>query len=63
MPDDVGFATKPALATDMINGALGAKGQRWYSWAIIEIINDSPGHHHLLVRRKDKTGELAHNRC
>jgi SRSO17 transposase len=42
----------------------GAKGQRWYSWALIDISDDNPaGHHHLLVRRNDKTGELAYYRC
>ena len=42
----------------------GAKGQRWYSWALIDIRRESPaGHHHLLVRRNDKTGELAYYRC
>ncbi len=42
---------------------IGAKGQRWYSWALIETIGEQPGCHHLLVRRNDKTGELAYYHC
>lgn len=138
VPDDIEFATKPALATEMITAALnggvpaswvagdevygadpelrrtlqqrgigyvlgigsnrtvttgagaervdvltkslprhawqrrsagtGTKGQRWYSWALVDIADpdstpDVPGQHHLLVRRNDKTGELAYYRC
>ena len=47
-----------------LSAGSGAKGQRWYSWALIEIVGDTDsGHHHLLVRRNDKTGELAYYRC
>ncbi len=47
---------------------MGAKGQRWYSWALIDITDSdadaaAAGQHHLLVRRNDKTGELAYYRC
>jgi SRSO17 transposase len=139
VPDDVAFATKPALASQMIESALmagaparwvagdevygadpglritcrrlglsyvlaigknrtvtthagtkradevtdlippdawvrlsageGSKGHRWYSWAIVDILPepDGPdlgsGHHTLLVRRNDTTGELAWYRC
>jgi len=50
----------PAAPGSGFSAGIGAKGQRWYSWAIIEIIDDSPGHHHLLVYRRDTTGELAY---
>ncbi len=136
VPDNVGFATKPALATNMITAALaagvpagwvagdevygadpqlrqavraaglgyvlqvsanrqmptgagrirvdalakllpedawqarsagaGSKGERLYSWAWLELHPEQggdPGHHHLLIRRNDTTGELAHHRC
>jgi hypothetical protein len=59
---DVLAASLPR-AWQRLSAGIGAKRQRWYSWAIIEIIDDSPGHHHLLIRRKDKTGELADYRC
>ncbi|WP_425569990.1 IS701 family transposase [Promicromonospora umidemergens] len=47
----------------------GSKGRRWYSWAVLELEPepDGPdlgsGHHALLVRRNDTTGELAWYRC
>jgi hypothetical protein len=47
-----------------VSAGTGAKGQRWYSWALVDIAGDTDtGHHHLLVRRNDKTGELAYYRC
>lgn len=42
----------------------GAKGERWYDWALVDIIdNNVVGHHYLLLRRNGKTGELAYYRC
>ena len=38
----------------------GSKGERWYAWAWIATA--SP-HHHLLVRRHLRTGELAFHYC
>ena len=33
-------------------------------WALVDITGDTDtGHHHLLIRRNDKTGELAYYRC
>ena len=47
-----------------VSAGTGAKGQRWYSWALVDIVGDTDsGHHHLLIRRHDKTGELAYYRC
>ena len=44
----------------------GSHGHRFYSWAWIALdAEDSTdtGHHHLLIRRNDRTGELAYRRC
>ncbi|MFV0526886.1 MAG: IS701 family transposase [Acidimicrobiales bacterium] len=43
----------------------GAKGERFYSWARIRIEPEpgSDGHHWLLFRRNDTTGEIAYYRC
>ena len=43
----------------------GAKGQRYYSWARIRIEPEaaSTGHHWLLFRRNDTTGEIAYYRA
>jgi SRSO17 transposase len=41
----------------------GTKGPRWYSWALVKISTDEPGHHWLLIRRNDTTGEIAYYRC
>jgi hypothetical protein len=51
----------------------GSKGRRWYSWALIDILAEpggpdhaeqqGSGHHIVLVRRNDATGELAWYQC
>jgi SRSO17 transposase len=44
----------------------GSKGHRYYSWAWIALLPedaDDTGQHHLLIRRNDRTGELAYLRC
>ena len=67
-------AEEPDLAADLaltslqwqrLSAGAGAKGQRYYSWARtrIEPEPDSTGHHWLLIRRNDTTGELAYYRC
>ena len=54
----------PRRAWRRVSAGTGAKGQRWYSWALVDITGDTDtGHHHLLIRRNDKTGELAYYRC
>jgi hypothetical protein len=51
----------PRRAWQRRSAGTGAKGQRWYSWALIETGDgDGDGRHHLLVRRNDKTSELAY---
>lgn len=64
---DVLTGSLPRHAWQHRSAGVGAKGDRWYSWALIDITdsdNDAAaGQHHLLVRRSDKTGELAYYRC
>jgi SRSO17 transposase len=38
----------------------GSKGERWYAWALVATA--SP-HHHLLIRRHLRSGELAFHYC
>jgi SRSO17 transposase len=61
---DVLATSLPRRAWQRRSAGTGAKGQRWYSWALIDTSDsDGDGQHHLLVRRNDKTGELAYYRC
>jgi SRSO17 transposase len=44
----------------------GAHGPRLYSWAWFQLLAEDDtdnGHHHLLIRRNDVTGEMAYLRC
>ncbi|MFE7331974.1 hypothetical protein ACFU8W_45280 [Streptomyces sp. NPDC057565] len=41
----------------------GAKGHRFYDWAVVDLAGPGPGHHQLLIRRNRATGELAYYRC
>ncbi len=44
----------------------GAKGERWYDWALIETTDPAAGtsgHHWLLIRRNRKTGKYAFYRA
>lgn len=62
-------ALLPARAWQHRSAGAGSKGPRLYSWAWIAIEpeavpdEDARGEHHVLVRRNDKTGELAYHRC
>jgi SRSO17 transposase len=65
---DVLTRSLPRQAWQHRSAGVGAKGDRWYSWALIDITDSdldgaAAGQHHLLVRRNDKTGELAYCRC
>jgi hypothetical protein len=61
----------PAWAWNRLSAGVGAKGQRWYDWALIDITDDgtdaeipgAAGDQALLVRRSISTGELAFYRC
>jgi SRSO17 transposase len=60
----VDLAVRPDLAWQKISAGDGAKGHRWYHWALIDLTDDDPDHdqaggvHGLLVRRS-RSGELA----
>jgi SRSO17 transposase len=54
----------PSRAWNRLSAGIGAKGHRWYDWALIDITDpEAPGDHALLVRRSISTGELAFYRC
>ncbi|SDZ48740.1 Transposase DDE domain-containing protein [Saccharopolyspora shandongensis] len=53
----------PKRAWQKLSAGAGAKGQRFYDWAHIDLPSTAPGHRHLLIRRNRTTGELAYYRC
>src|SRR5579859_3424243 len=61
----------PARAWQRLSAGPGAKGPRWYDWALIEItdpaVTEGGGPHWLLIRRRISDGEyafyLAHAPC
>lgn len=53
----------PRRAWQKLSAGAGAKGHRFYDWALVDLADDRPGHHQLLVRRSRRTGELAFYRC
>jgi SRSO17 transposase len=59
----------PARAWQCISAGKGAKGHRYYDWAYIRLDDGEPQHdgqtaqHWLLIRRHQRTGELAFYRC
>lgn len=55
----------PRRAWQRLSAGSGAKGERYYDWAQVEIHDpaDWPGHWCLLVRRNHRTGEFAFYRC
>jgi len=56
-------ATLPRSAWQRLSAGNGAKGKRWYHWALIDIADPSAGHRWLLIRRNLATGEVAYFRC
>ncbi|MGW1627631.1 IS701 family transposase, partial [Streptomyces sp. NPDC002172] len=52
----------PKRAWQEISAGAGAKGHRWYDWALLDLPS-GPGHHWLMIRRNRRTGELAFYRC
>ena len=59
-------AQLPRRAWQKHSAGAGSHGQRYYSWAWIALSPEDDadtGHHHLLIRRNDTTGELAYLRC
>lgn len=53
----------PNGSWQQMSAGAGTKGPRMYSWALVAITSDDPGHRWLLVRRNDTTGEIAYYRC
>jgi RNA polymerase sigma-70 factor (sigma-E family) len=67
---DALLARIPARAWQQISCGTGAKGHRYYDWAFIRLDHDrdpGPGEQHgqrwLMLRRNQRTGELAFYRC
>ncbi|GFH36856.1 hypothetical protein SCWH03_30890 [Streptomyces pacificus] len=56
-------AKVPKRAWQKLSAGRGAKGQRFYDWAVIDLAEPAPGRHQLLIRRNRSTGELAYYRC
>lgn len=63
--DTAADLARTGLRWQRLSAGAGAKGHRYYSWARtpIEPEAGSTGHHWLLIRRNDATGELAYYRC
>ncbi|MGW1659137.1 IS701 family transposase [Streptomyces atratus] len=55
----------PKRAWQQVSAGAGAKGERFYDWAQIDVHDPTgrPGHWCLLVRRNRRTRELAFYRC
>ena len=57
----------PARAWQRVSAGPGAKGPRWYDWALIEVADpvaaDGEGPHWLLIRRRISDGEYAFYRA
>ena len=57
----------PKRARQKLSAGAGAKGHRFYDWAVstspIDLADPRPGSRQLLIRRNRSTGELAYHRC
>ncbi|MEV8562521.1 IS701 family transposase [Streptomyces sp. NPDC051917] len=53
----------PKRAWQKLSAGSGAKGHRFYDWAVIDLTDPRPGSRQLLIRRNRSTGELAYYRC
>ncbi|MFH8661158.1 IS701 family transposase [Streptomyces afghaniensis] len=53
----------PKRAWQKLSARAGAKGHRFYDWAVIDLADPRPGSRQLLIRRNRSTGELAYYRC
>ncbi|MBB2743954.1 UNVERIFIED_ORG: hypothetical protein FHR35_003790 [Microbispora rosea subsp. rosea] len=60
--DQVIFSVAQA-SWQRLSAGTGAKGHRYYDWAVVEIDREGPGRHWLLIRRNRRTSELAFYRC
>lgn len=53
----------PKRAWQKLSAGAGAKGHRFYDWAVIDLADSGPNHHQLLIRRNRTTGQRAYYRC
>ncbi|WP_326608748.1 IS701 family transposase [Streptomyces sp. NBC_01799] len=53
----------PMRAWQKLSAGTGAKGHRFYDWAVIDLADSRPGSRQLLIRRNRSSGELAYYRC
>lgn len=53
----------PKRARQKLSAGAGAKGHRFYDWAVIDLADPGPSSRQLLIRRNRTTGELAYYRC
>jgi SRSO17 transposase len=56
----------PPRCWQRLSAGRGAKGERWYDWALVETTDPAAGpdgHHWLLIRRNRTTGEYAFYRA
>jgi SRSO17 transposase len=57
----------PARAWQRVSAGSGAKGPRWYDWALIDVtdpaVTEGSGPHWLLIRRRVSDGEYAFYRA
>jgi hypothetical protein len=60
-PDTPGRQPAPKRSAAALGGP-GAKGQRYYDWALLALTAQQ-GHHWLLIRRHPRHGGLAFYRC
>ncbi|MFI6696389.1 IS701 family transposase [Streptomyces sp. NPDC050433] len=56
-------AKVPKRAWQKLSAGAGAKGHRFYDWAVIDQAEPRIGRHQLLIRRNRATGELTYYRC
>ncbi|SCF98627.1 SRSO17 transposase [Streptomyces sp. Ncost-T10-10d] len=56
-------AKVPKRAWQKLSAGRGAKGHRFYDWAIIDHTEPASGRHQILIRCNRTTGELAYYRC
>jgi SRSO17 transposase len=60
---DVLAAGVPTQSWQRLSAGAGAKGQRWYAWAWVDIAETIGECRWLLIRKNTTTGELAFYRC
>jgi SRSO17 transposase len=53
----------PKRAWQKLSAGAGAKGHRFYDWAVIDLTDPRAGSRQLLIRRNRSTGERAYYRC